>query len=105
MTVPAIVLLLKEEELVELFRQSGAVSVNTAKSLSALSVSEDMTFRRMLDRAVLREGAPGMFYLDEAKYEERRNARRRLRPVLLVLVVVLAVVALVMTLRSGAGAL
>lgn len=105
MTVPAIVLLLKEEELVEHFRQNGAVSVNTAQSPNALSVSEDMTFRRLLTRAVLREAAPGTFYLDEEAYAERRRARQRLRPILLALVVILAAAALVMSLRSGSGAL
>lgn len=105
MTVPVIVLLLKEEELVEHFRKNGAVSANTAKSLNALSVSEDMTFRRLRNRSVLREGSPDTFYLDEETYAERRRARRRLRPVMLILVVILAAVALVMSLRSGAGAL
>jgi hypothetical protein len=56
MTAPiAAILLLKEEELLEHFRTLRALSSETAMTPRALSISEDMTFRRLRGRAVIRE--------------------------------------------------
>jgi hypothetical protein len=94
MTVPiaAIVLLKNEEELIEQFRAHGACSRDTAKALSALAVKEDRAFRSLRGYAVIREGAPGMFYCDEETVVARQRMRRRM---VMVTLVVLAIMLLV----------
>jgi hypothetical protein len=102
MTAPiAAIILLKEEELLELFRTHGARSSETAMTPSALSISEDTTFRRLRDRAVIREGAPGRFYVDEETVVARRRTRRRLLTVLLITAAIVAIALLALTSRGA----
>ncbi len=80
----AAILVLKEKQLVEHFRERGALSTATALTLNSLSISDDVVFRRLRVRAVVREGTAGAYYLDEASWSAVRSARRRLVTVLLI---------------------
>jgi uncharacterized membrane protein len=68
----------------------------------ALSISEDMTFRRLRDRAVIREGARGTFYVDEETVEARRRTGRRMVSVFLIVAVIVAIVLLALQNRGAA---
>ena len=80
----AAILALKEQQLVEHFREHGALSTATARTLNALSISDDDSFRSLRVRDVIREGSAGAYYFDEARWTAVRSARRRLRTVLLI---------------------
>ena len=100
MTAPvAAIIILKEEELITHFRTHGALSSATAMTPSALSISEDMTFRRLRDRGVIRTGAPGTFYVDEEAVARRRTTRRQ-RMLVLLGALILAAVAVALFNRS-----
>ena len=97
----AIVIRKKENHLVQHFRDLGAISPETAKSLSELQLAEDdFALGRLHRRAVIREVHPGEYYLDEEVWRAVRNTRRRLMAV----VVTLLVLGLIyLYLRNGAG--
>lgn len=80
----AAILIMKEKALVEHFRQQGALTAATAKTLNALSISENVEFRRLRVRAVIREGAAGAYYLDEESWTAVRRTRQRVLTVLLI---------------------
>jgi len=87
----AAVIVAKEKRIVEAFRQVGAVSPAAAVPPAAIGVAERVPFRLLRERAVLREAAPGMFYLDEPSWEALRAMRRRIAVIaLLAAFVVLA---------------
>ena len=88
MTAPAVaaVILHKEKIAIQAFRRAGAVSPDRAVSLAEVGASEGLAFHRLRARAVLRETAPGRYYLDEPTWTAMRRLRKR------VLIVALAVV-------------
>ena len=93
MGAAAAVIIRKEKDLVAHFRDARAVSPDTAQSLGALRVDEEaMAWRRLRNRAVIRQGAPGTYYLDEPSWEALGRIRRRL--MLVALIVLLGVAAL-----------
>lgn len=92
------VIIRKEKDLVAHFRDARAVSPDTAQSLGALRVDEEaMAWRRLRNRAVIRQGAPGTYYLDEPSWEALGRIRHRL--ILVALLIVLAAAAF--TLLTG----
>jgi hypothetical protein len=56
---------MKERQLVDDFRAVGAVSPSTAQSYAAMGFGEARAVKRLHDRAVIREAAPDLYYLDE----------------------------------------
>jgi hypothetical protein len=91
MGAPAIAVIIrkKENELVQHFRDYGALSPDTAKPLSELNVDpDDFALGRLHRRAVLREVHEGEYYLDEEVWRAVRNTRRRLAAVLVALVII-----------------
>ncbi len=90
--------------MIEQFRARGATSTTAARTLDAIGILDDRTFQHLRNRGIVREGAPGTFYLDEVALEARAQARRRLRPFLLALAVVLALVAVVLVTLQSRGA-
>ncbi|MEO8634051.1 MAG: hypothetical protein ABI587_02130 [Gemmatimonadales bacterium] len=98
----AAIIIRREKELVAHFRQAGAVSSATAQSLGALHVDDGTPLQRLRERAVIREGAPGTFYLDEPSWLALSHARRRLMLVMLVVVVVFGVAAALASRGSAA---
>lgn len=79
----------REREVVDDFRAAGAISPATAQSYNAIGLGESMAVRRLHDRAVIRESAPGLWYLDEEVWTAVRRTRRRVSLTMLVLVLML----------------
>jgi hypothetical protein len=91
MGAPAIaaVIVRKEREVVDLFRDVGATSPATAKSFDEIGVEQAWPLSRLRRRAIVREAAPGKYYLDEEVWTAIRGMRQRM---ILVVVGVFAVV-------------
>jgi hypothetical protein len=98
--VAAAIIIRREKDLVAHFQQARATSAATAKSLSALGVEENMILRRMRERAVIREGAPGTLYLDEPSWVALRHTRRRLMTVMLFIVLAFSIGIAIMSSRT-----
>jgi hypothetical protein len=81
----------REREVVDDFRAAGAISPATAQSYTAVGVGESLAVRRLHDRAVIRESAPGTWYLDEEVWIAVRRTRRRIATVMLAIVVIVFV--------------
>jgi hypothetical protein len=73
----------REIEVVDDFRAAGATSRETAQSYTAMGLGESLGLRRLRDRAVIREAAPGTYYLDEEVWVAVRRTRRRIATVFL----------------------
>ena len=78
-----------EHEVVDDFRAAGAISPATAQSYTAVGLGHSRAVSRLHNRAVIREAAPGLFYLDEEVWAAVRRTRRRLAIVMLSIVLVL----------------
>jgi hypothetical protein len=92
MGAPAIAAILRrrEQEVVDDFRGAGATSPATAQSYNAIGLGDSLAIKRLRNRAVIREAAPGTYYLDEEVWAAVRRARQRLATVLIsVMVLVL----------------
>ena len=69
---------MKEREVVDDFRAARALSPSTAQSYAAMGFGEARAMKRLHDSAVIREAAPGLYYLDEEVWiAVRRNRQRR----------------------------
>ena len=79
----AAVLIRREKEVVDDFRAAGATSRETAQSYMAVGLGQSLGLKRLRDRAVIREAAPGTYYLDEEVWTAVRRTRRRIATVLL----------------------
>jgi hypothetical protein len=92
MGAPAVaaVILRKERELVDLFRDAGATTPATAKSLGDVGVIQAWPLSRLRRRAIIRETAPGKYYLDEEVWQAMRGLRQRIIFTLLAVVAVTA---------------
>ena len=91
MGAPAIaaVIVRKEREVVDLFRDVGATSPGASRSFDEIGVEQAWPLSRLRRRAVIREAAPGKYYLDEEVWTAVRGMRRRM------VLVILGTVALV----------
>ena len=80
MGAPAIaaIMRLREREVVEDFRAANATSRERAQSYTAVGVGETLALKRLRNRAVIREAAPGTYYLDEEVWAAVRRTRQRL---------------------------
>jgi hypothetical protein len=86
----AAIIIRKEKDLVAHFRAAGAISPATALTPEALGVHQRIAWERLVIRAVIREAAPGSFYLDEPSWVALRRTRQRLAIVMVVIVVAVA---------------
>jgi hypothetical protein len=77
----------REMEVVDDFRAAGAISRETAQSYTAIGLGESLGLRRLRNRAVIREAAPGTFYLDEEVWVAVRRTRRRIASVFIMILV------------------
>jgi hypothetical protein len=68
----------KEREVREDFQAAGAVQPISACSLADLRLEESMTLKRLMNRSIVREASPGLFYWDEDVYRSVRSTRRRM---------------------------
>jgi hypothetical protein len=90
-TVIAAAIAAKERHIVDRFRSIGAISPATAISTSEAGVAERIAFRKLRGHEVIRESAPGLYYLDEPVWVAVRRARHRVLGALLVVVVIVAI--------------
>jgi hypothetical protein len=81
----------REQEVIDDFLAAGATSPEKAQSYTAIGTGESLALRRLRNRAVIREAAPGTFYLDEEVWAAVRRARLR---ILTVFISVLAILLL-----------
>ena len=93
MGAAAAAIVIKEKRIVNAFRGAGATAPGAAVPPVSVGVAEGAAFRRLRRHAVLREGAPGAFYLDEPSWEACRAMRRR--------VALAIVIALLLALLAG----
>ncbi len=91
------VLLRKERELVEHFKQAGAVSPSSARSSRDLGVHERLAWSRLVRDGAIREAAQGTYYLDESAWVALGQRRRRLAFILTIFVVALAIALMIVT--------
>ena len=76
-TSVAAVLIAKERHIVQAFRRAGATTPASAVTPASIGVAEHIVFRKLRNRAVLREAGRGAFYLDERRWQALRAIRRR----------------------------
>jgi hypothetical protein len=78
----------REREVVEDFRSAGATSPKAAQSYTATGFGASQAIKRLRNRAVIREAAPGTYYLDEEVWEAVRRTRQRIAMVMIISIVV-----------------
>ena len=79
----------REQEVIDDFRAAGATSPDRAQSYTAIGLGETLAVRRLRNRAVIREAAPGVFYLDEEVWSAVRRTRLRMLTVFIAILGVL----------------
>jgi len=89
MGTAAAIIIRREREAVDAARAAGAVTAARALSLADLGLHDGRTAHRLMRHAVLREAAPGFYYVDEPSWNALRSMRRRMVAVLLLVIVVL----------------
>ena len=95
----AAIIVRREREVVDDFRAAGATSRETAQSYTASGPGASLAIRRLRGHAVIREAAPGTYYLDEEVWAAVRRTRRRIATLILLIVVVLFLSMLVGTIK------
>jgi len=79
----------REQEVIDDFRAAGATSPDRAQSYTAIGLGETLAVRRLRNRAVIREAAPNVYYLDEEVWAAVRRTRLRLLTVFIAILGVL----------------
>ncbi|HJP58461.1 MAG TPA: hypothetical protein VJ865_00610 [Gemmatimonadaceae bacterium] len=74
----AAILRKREQDVIDDFRAAGATSPDRAQSYTAIGLGDSLAIKRLRNRAVIREGAPGQYYLDEEVWAAVIRTRRRL---------------------------
>jgi hypothetical protein len=91
MGAPAVaVVIAREKQVVLAFRRAGATSPASAVSPESIGVDRRLAFRRLHERAVLREASSGAFYLDEPSWQALQSTRRRMGLTILTIVVLVS---------------
>ena len=84
------------------FEAAGAVSRERARTLEALGIHGGLILHRLRERAVVREGAPGHFYVDEESWAAVRRSRRRAASVIGILALVIILIGVVLSRKAYA---
>jgi hypothetical protein len=84
-------ILRSERAVVRHFREAGAISPSSAKSLDDVHVRHSLAVRRLRHRVVIREAQPDRFYLDEEVWDALGRTRRQVSLAVLALLVLLFV--------------
>lgn len=92
MSAAAAIIIRKERDIVDLYRQAGATSPATARRPADLDIHHRVAFDILVRRAVLREVDDGRYYLDEPSWEALRSLRRRMAMVMLMVALIVLVV-------------
>jgi hypothetical protein len=105
MGVPAVAMVIRRKEinLVEHFRDMGALSPDSAKSLRDLQVNvDDFALQRLHRRAVIRAVHDGEYYLDEEVWRAVRGRHRRVGTLIFLLVVLMVLGLIINYFNAGA---
>jgi len=95
------VVLMRERRVVEAFERAGATSPDRAMSASDVAADESgIGWRRLRERAIIREAAPGRYYLDVEVWQANRRMRHKLAVVMAVLLLAALLFAVIGTGRS-----
>ena len=86
----AAILRRREQEVIDDFRAAGATSPDRAQSYTAIGLGDSLAIKRLRNRAVIREAAPGVYYLDEEVWSAVVRTRRRLVVTLLSMIALLS---------------
>jgi hypothetical protein len=81
MGTAAAIIMRKQRDIVQTFRASGAVSRERARVPGDLGVDENLVFKGLVRRAVLRDAGRGRYYLDEPSWNALHMIRRRMAAV------------------------
>ncbi|HEV2291170.1 MAG TPA: hypothetical protein VGR60_04975 [Gemmatimonadales bacterium] len=100
-TAAVAVIVRKERELVDHLRSVGAVSPDTARTLSQLGADQGPAWRRLVEHAVIRSTPVGTWYLDEPSWMALRRMRRRLALVVAAAGLIVALGAMIVSLIGG----
>jgi hypothetical protein len=96
------VLLAKERHIVDAFERIGAVTRERARTPDEVGVdAQRFAWRRLRDRAIVRDAGDGRYYLDVEVWEANRRLRRRMIVVLLAFVLLAAAIPALLTLRRS----
>jgi actin-like ATPase involved in cell morphogenesis len=96
------VLLAKERHIVSAFERIGAVTRERARTPAEVGVdAQRFAWRRLRDRAIVRDAGDGRYYLDVEVWEANRRLRRRMIVVLLAVVLLAAAIPALLTLRRS----
>ncbi|MDP9206844.1 MAG: hypothetical protein M3P12_15575 [Gemmatimonadota bacterium] len=79
----------REREVVDDFRAASALSPSTAQSYTAIGLGHSLALKRLCNRAVIREAAPDVYYLDEEVWAAVRRTRKRIATVLIAVLLLL----------------
>ena len=101
MGAAAAIIIRKEKEIVRAFKGVGATIASKAVSTSDVGVEERVPFGLLRRRNVIREAAPGRYYLDEAAWERMGQRRRMVLGVVGALILAAVALAYYMTSRPG----
>jgi len=89
----------REQEVIDDFRAAGAITPDRAQSYTAIGLGDTLALRRLRNRAVIREAAPGAYYLDEEVWSAVRRTRHRLLAVVIAILVALLIGVLAGTIK------
>jgi hypothetical protein len=90
------VLLAKERHIVTAFERVGAVTPERARTPEDVDVdAQRLAWRRLRERAIVRDAGDGRYYLDVEVWEANRRLRRRMMLVFLALILLLALLPVV----------
>jgi hypothetical protein len=90
---------MKERHVRDDFLRAGATMPVNAMSLNDIGIGESMAVKRLMNRAIIREASPGLFYFDEEVYLSVRAMRRRMALVMLVVVLLVLFFVTFVTIR------
>ena len=82
----AAIILAKERQTVEAFVRAGATDPARAQSLQMIGIADGRAVRRLHGHAVVREAAPGIYYVDLEVWQAVRRTRQRIVLVLALVV-------------------
>ena len=89
--VVAAAMRMREQQVIDDFRAAGATSPDRAQSYSAAGHGHYIAVRRLRNRAVIREAAPDVYYLDEEVWAAVQRTRRRLVTVFISILAILLI--------------
>jgi hypothetical protein len=90
------VLLAKERHIVTACERVGAVTPERARTPEDVGVdAQRLAWRRLRERAIVRDAGDGRYYLDVEVWEANRRLRRRMMLVFLALILLLALLPVV----------